>query len=187
MSGGSIAALVLGGLTLVWLIATFNRLVGLRQHLKESWADIDVELKRRHELIPNLVETVKGYAAHERTVLDRVLALRVRAMTDHRDVSALAADESALMRGVRDLFAVVENYPTLKADRHFLALQTQLALTEDRIAAARRFYNGNVRDYTVLRQSFPPSLVASVFRFTEPVGYFELASDAERVVPRVGV
>lgn len=182
-----IALIVAGLLALLWFVATFNRFVGLRQHLRESWAGIDVELKRRHELIPNLVQTVKGYVAHERAVFERVAELRTRAMAEHRDASAVAADESALMLGLKELFAVVENYPTIKADRHFLELQRQLALTEDRIAAARRFYNGNVREYTVLRESFPPTIVASLFRFTEPVGYFELASDAERVVPRVEV
>ena len=181
--------IVLGAaaLAVVWLIGNYNRLVNLRQSIKESWSDIDVELKRRHDLIPNLVQTVQGYMAHERGVLERVTQFRDRAARDTENRKALGEAETHLMRAVKDLFAVVENYPDLKADRHFLALQKELAVTEDRIAAARRLYNGNVRGYVVLRQSFPVNLIASLFGFTEGVDYFELASDAERVVPRVAV
>ena len=169
---------------LIWLIATYNRFVRLRQHLKESWADIDVELKRRYELIPNLVATVKGYAAHEKEVLEQVTALRNRAAANRGSAASQAVDESALMLGVRKLFAVVEGYPDLKASTGFMALQEQLAETEDRIAAARRFFNGNVRDMNSLRESFPSSIVAGMFNF-EAGSFFELDSTAERVVPRV--
>lgn len=169
---------------LIWLIATYNRFVRLRQHLKESWSDIDVELKRRYELIPNLVATVKGYAAHEREVLESVTELRNRAASNRGSAASQAVDESALMLGVRKLFAVAEAYPDLKANANFLALQEQLAETEDRIAAARRFFNGNVRDMNSLRESFPSSIVASMFGF-EAGTFFELESEAERVVPRV--
>ena len=169
---------------LIWLIATYNRFVRLRQHLKESWADIDVELKRRYELIPNLVATVKGYAAHEKEVLEQVTALRNRAAANRGSAASQAVDESALMLGVRKLFAVVEGYPDLKASTGFMALQEQLAETEDRIAAARRFFNGNVRDMNTLRESFPSSIVAGMFDF-EAGPFFELESEAERVVPRV--
>lgn len=185
MSPGVIVLLAAGALLSVWFIVNYNRLVGLRQEIKESWSGIDVELKRRHDLIPNLVETVKGYAAHERTVLERVVDLRNHAAHTRISRRMLAERETELMRGLKELFVVVENYPTLKADRHYLELQKQLAMTEDRIAASRRFYNGNVREYTVLRQSFPVNLIAGSFGFTEDVDYFELASDAERVVPRV--
>lgn len=170
----------------IWLIATFNRFVRLRQHIKESWADIDVELKRRHELIPNLVETVKGYAAHERTVLDKVVELRNRAAAEHKEPGSLAKDESALMMGLKQVFVIAEAYPSLKADGNFLSLQRELANTEDRIAAARRFYNGNIRDLNGLCQQFPTNLVAGVFGFT-PGSFFELSGEAERVVPRLNM
>ena len=169
---------------LVWLIATFNRFVRLRQHIKESWADIDVELKRRYDLIPNLVETVKGYAAHERGVLERVIELRNKAAANHGAAASQALDESALLVGLKQVFAVAEAYPRLKADTNYLALQQELANTEDRIAAARRFFNGNVREMNGLCQQFPTNLVGSVFKF-EPGTFFELSSEAERVVPRV--
>ena len=171
-------------LPLVWLIATFNRFVRVRQHLKESWADIDVELKRRYDLIPNLVETVKGYAAHERETLEKVVELRDRAAANHGPASSQAADESALMLGLKQVFAIAEAYPRLKADANFLELQRELANTEDRIAASRRFYNGNVRDLNQLRETFPSNLIAGVFGF-EGGTFFELESAAERVVPRV--
>lgn len=186
MSPGLIALLAAGSVILIWTVLTHNRFVRLEQHLRDSWAGIDVELKRRHDLIPNLVRVVKGYAAHERTVLEQVTELRGRAAADHPDRTQLARDETRLMRAVKQLFAVVEGYPELKADRHFLELQEELALTEDRIAAARRFYNGNVRDFIVLRDSFPATLVAQVFGYKgKDPGYFELTADAERVVPRV--
>jgi LemA protein len=170
----------------VWYIATFNRFVRLRQQISESWADVDVELKRRYDLIPNLVATVRGYAAHERDVLQRVVELRDRAAANHGAPDSQASDETALMLGVRQLFAVVEAYPQLKADRQFLALQQELAMTEDRIAAARRFYNGNVRELNAMCQTFPASMVAGMAR-AQPQPFFELSSDAERVVPRVAI
>jgi LemA protein len=171
---------------LIWLIANYNRFVRLRQHIKESWADIDVEMKRRYELIPNVVNTVKGYAAHERDVLERVTELRNRAVASTGTPASQAADESALLLGLRQLFVVAENYPQLRADAHFLSLQKELANTEDRIAAARRFFNANVRDLNQLCQSFPTNLIAALFGIT-PQTYFELESQAERVVPRVRV
>ena len=177
-----LAACVL--MPMVWLIANFNRFVRVRQQIRESWADIDVELKRRYELIPNLVETVKGYTKHERDVLESVIKLRNKAMANEGPASGQAVDETALQIGVKRLFAVAEAYPTLKADAHFLALQQELANTEDRIAAARRFFNGNVREMNQLCGLFPTSFIASAFGF-EPATYFELSSEAERVVPRV--
>ena len=181
--------MILGGaalLALVWFIATFNRFVKVRQHIRESWSDIDVELKRRYDLLPNLVETVKGYAAHERSVLEEVVQLRNRAAANNGPAGEQAADETALAIGVKHLFAVAENYPQLKADAHFLSLQEELAVTEDRLAAARRFFNGNVRELNQLCESFPTNLVAGMFGF-ERSSYFELSSEAERVVPRVSV
>ncbi len=171
-------------LVLVWAAATYNRMARLRQHIRESWSGVDVELRRRYELIPNLVETVRGYARHEREVLEEVTRLRDRAMANHGAVAGQATDETAMLLALKRLFALVESYPGLKADRHFLALQKELANTEDRIAAARRFYNANVREQTQLCETFPTNIVASMFGF-QGGEYFELSSDAERVVPRV--
>jgi len=174
-------------LPLIWVIANYNRLVRVQQHIRESWGDIDVELKRRYDLIPNLVETVKGYAKHERETLEKVVELRNRAAANNGPASSQAVDESALLIALRQLFVRVEAYPQLRADAHFLALQQELAETEDRIAAARRFYNGNVREMNQLCGMFPTNLLANAFGFTGSASYFELENDAERVVPRVRV
>ncbi len=177
-----IAAVVV--LALLWAVVNYNRMARLRQHIRESWSDIDVELKRRYELIPNLVETVKGYAKHERETLEQVTALRNRAQQNTGSAGSQALDESALLLVLKKLFALVERYPTLKADANFLVLQKELANTEDRVAASRRFYNANIREMSQLCETIPTNLIASMFGF---VGgdYFELDSAAERVVPRV--
>ena len=180
LGGGVAVALVL----LIWSVLTYNRFVQLRRHVQESWADIDVELKRRYELIPNLVATVKGYAVYERESIEQLVELRAKAMESRGSAVSQAVDESALMIGLKRVFAVVEGYPELKASTHYLALQRELANTEDRIAAARRFYNGNVRDMNVLLESFPAGVIGRKFDF-EPATFFELAHEAERVVPRV--
>jgi len=185
MSPGLGVSLFILAVILIWVIATVNRFVRLRQHLRESWADIDVELKRRYDLIPNLVETVKGYALHEKEVLTRLVELRNLAVSNQGAASSQAKDESQLMLGLKQLFALAEGYPELKADQNFLELQKQLALTEDRIAAARRFYNANARTLNVLRESLPTNLIAKVLT-VEPATFFELTTEAERVVPRVG-
>ncbi len=169
---------------LAWLLVNYNRLVRLRQHLRESWSDIDVELKRRYELIPNLVETVKGYARHEREVLEEVTTLRGKAAANEGTAASQAVDETALLLGLKKLFVRVEAYPDLKADTNFLALQKELALTEDRIAAARRFYNANVREMRQLCEAVPTNLVAAAFGF-QGGDFFELDNDAERIVPRI--
>lgn len=183
METGIVILVVATLVVVVWWIATYNRFVRLEQALKESWSDIDVELKRRYELIPNLVETVKGYAKHERELFERVTALRNRAALNNGPAASQARDEAALLGGLRALFAVVEGYPELKSDAHFRALQEELAITEDRIAAARRFFNGNVRDLKNLKESFPTSLVAGVKGVQDP-SFFELDDAIERVVPR---
>ncbi|MHC4209484.1 MAG: LemA family protein [Planctomycetota bacterium] len=178
---------IIGGvllLGLLWVVLNYNRMARLRQHILESWSGIDVELKRRYELIPNLVETVKGYARHEREVLEEVTSLRNRAVASDGSAASQAVDESALLLALKKLFAVIEAYPTLKADGNFLALQRELSITEDRIAAARRFYNGNVREMSQLCQTFPTNLLASAFNF-EGGDYFELERAAERVVPQI--
>ncbi|MFO1076225.1 MAG: LemA family protein [Planctomycetota bacterium] len=171
---------------LLWWIGTYNRFVRLKHTVRESWADVDVELKRRYDLIPNLVETVKGYAKHERDVLERVVALRNTAMQNHGSAASQASDERALLVGLKSLFVVAESYPQLKSDANFRALQEELAVTEDRIAAARRFFNGNVRELRNLREGFPSSLVGSAMGIEEPT-FFELDDASERVVPRVHV
>ena len=186
MSPPVIILLVVVAVVLIWIMATVNRFVRLKQHMRESWADIDVELKRRYDLIPNLVETVKGYARHEREALERIVELRNRAAENRGTASSQATDESHLMVGLKQLFALAEGYPELKADQHFLELQRQLALTEDRIAAARRFYNGNARTLNILRQSIPTNIIAGFLK-VEPATFFELTHEAERVVPRLGL
>jgi LemA protein len=188
-ASSSVGAWLLGAglivlLPLIWLIATFNRLSRTRQHVRESWADIDVELKRRYDLIPNLLETVKGYAAHERGIFERIAELRSKAQSAHASVGEHAADESSLLLGLKQLFVICERYPTLKADAHFTSLQQELALTEDRIAAARRFFNANVREMNQLCLTVPTNLVAGMFGFAQE-SFFELSSEAERIVPRV--
>ena len=160
-------------LLLLAVVVSYNRFVRQRNLVQESWRQIDVELRRRHDLIPNLVETVKAYAAHERTVLQNVVDARTAAVASGGGVAAQAKAESQLAGSLRGLFAVVENYPDLKAAGPFQQLQSQLAETEDRIAAGRRFYNGNVRALNTRVESFPSSLVASTFNF-EKAEYFEV-------------
>ena len=152
-------------LLLIWAAATYNTLVRLKQHCRESWSGIDTELRRRYYLIPNLVETVKGYAAHEREVLTRVVEARTRAVASTGSPVSQARDENELVGSLRQLFAVSERYPVLKASQNFLALQEELANTEDRIQAARRFYNANVRDLNTRVDVFPSNLIARMFGF----------------------
>lgn len=181
-----IPLIVLGAVLLapaLWLMGTYNGLVRKRNACNESWSSIDSELQRRYDLIPNLVESVRAYAAHERATLESVTQARARAAANHGDPEDQARDENALIGELRRLLVVAEAYPELKADRHFLALQQELALTEDRIARARRFYNANVRDLNIRVASFPANLVANAFRFTARQ-FFEI-EDHARVVPPV--
>jgi len=171
------------GFLLLYGVGTYNKLVRLRQHVRESWSAIDTELKRRYDLIPNLVETVKGYAAHERETLQAVIDARANAVASTGSPAEQARDENVLLGALRQLFAVVESYPDLKANRNFLQLQEELTVTEDRIQAARRFYNANVRDLNTRIEVFPSNLIASMFGF-ERETFFEI-DDAERTVPRV--
>lgn len=189
MEGAPLILVIVAGfgfLVLLWVVGTFNGLVRLRNHCRESWSDIDTELKRRHDLIPNLVETVKGYAAHERQTFERVIAARDRAEAPHDRVRDQAGDESVLSREVGHLFALAEGYPELKADRNFLHLQRELVNTEDRIQAARRFYNANVRDLNNRIEMFPSSLIAGSMDLGN-WDYFEIADLAVREVPTVDV
>jgi len=170
-------------LPILYTIVQYNALVALRNHIRDAWSNIDTELKRRYELIPNLVATVKGYAEHEREVLEQVTQLRNRCVASRGNPREQAVDEVALVGGLKQLLAVVENYPDLKADRHFLQLQTELTTTENRIQAARRFFNGNVRDFRNKCESFPSNLVAGTFGFA-PEEYFRVEPSV-RGVPDV--
>ena len=152
-------------LPVIYIVLTYNTLVALRNHIRDAWSNIDTELKRRYDLIPNLVATVKGYAAHEKEIFERVTQLRSQCMASQGAPHEQAADENQLVDALKQLLAVVENYPQLKADQHFLKLQRELVNTEDRIQAARRFFNGNVRDYRNKCETFPSSVIAGIFGF----------------------
>src|SRR3989344_2900768 len=160
----------------LWVVITYNRFVTLRNRVKEALSDIDVQLKRRYDLIPNLVNTVKGYAAHEQGVFEKVTEARTRAMgaTGMHDK---AAAENMLTGALKSLFAVAEAYPDLKASANFVELQRELRDTEDKIQAARRFYNGNVRDFNISVQSFPTNLLSGMFGFKKEE-FFELGEEA---------
>ena len=152
-------------LIVLWLIATYNGLITKRNRVDEGWSDIEVQLKRRHSLIPNLVETVKGYAKHESQVFEHVTQARAQAISAKTPKEHLAA-ENQLSGALKSLFAVAEAYPELKANENFGKLQDELTDTEDKIQAARRFYNGQVRDFNTKVQTFPTNLVAGAFKFT---------------------
>ena len=178
-----IVIVALVALLVLYGIATYNRLVRLRTQSEEGFSDIDVQLKRRHDLIPNLVETVKGYAAHERQTFENVTAARSNAVAA-RGPEAQAQAENALTGALRQLFAVAEQYPDLKASQNFLELQDELTDTEDKIQAARRFYNMTVRDLNVKIDQFPSSAVAGFGNFQKRE-FFELEEPADREVPQV--
>ncbi len=171
---------------IVWVIATANRFTKVRNHIRESWADVDVALQRRHDLIPNLVETVKGYAAHEQSLFEQIAREREQAQASRTDIAQHARDEAALGHSVGTLIARAEAYPELKASEHFLGLQKELANTEDRIAAARRFYNANVRDYNTMIDQFPSSIIGGMKGAT-PAPFFEATDPSVRDVPFAGV
>lgn len=164
----------IGALIIIWLVLSYNGFVSRVNRAKEAWADIDVQLKRRYDLIPNLVETVKGYAKHESTAFENVTKARAAAM-GATGAPEKAKAENALAGTLKSLFAVAEAYPDLKANQNFLELQRELSDTEDKIQAARRFYNTNVRDLLIALQSFPGNVIASAFGF-KPMDLFELAS-----------
>jgi LemA protein len=160
-------------LPIIYVITTYNTLVALRNHISESWSDVDTELKRRYDLIPNLVSTVKGYAQHERDTLEKVIELRNQCAADRGSIGHQEGSERQLVAGVQKLLALAEAYPDLKADQNFLQLQNELVNTEDRIQAARRFYNGNVRDYRNKCEAFPSNLIAGSFDF-KPHDFFNV-------------
>ncbi len=173
-------------LVIIWIILMYNALARLRQQCREAWSNVDAELKRRYDLVPNLVETVEGYAQHERETLEAVIQARNQAAASNGPIAVQMHDESALVNSLRSLFIVVEKYPELKASDHFLLLQQELANTEDRIQAARRFFNGNVRDYNTRIEVFPSSLVAMVGGF-HPEDFFEVEEAVMRSAPRVRI
>jgi LemA protein len=182
-----IIILVALALVVLWGIIAYNNFVRLVQQTKEAWADIDVQLKRRYDLIPNLVETVKGYAGHERQTLDAVIEARSKATQVHVDptnitpeqITAMAGAEAGLGQALGKLLVVAEAYPDLKANTNFLELQRELSDTENKIQAARRFYNGNVRDLAIAIESFPSNVIANMFSFTGRE-YFELEEEAAK-------
>jgi LemA protein len=167
--------IVLGVLALIAIlgVVSYNRFVSQRQLIKDSWANIDTELRRRYDLIPNLVETVRGYASHERTVFENVTRARAAAASATGSPAEQAAAEGPFVAALRQLFAVVENYPDLKANTNFLALQQELANTEDRLQTSRRFYNANVRQFNERVGQFPSMIIANLFNFEEEE-FFEI-------------
>jgi LemA protein len=170
-------------LVTLWIIVVYNNLIKKRNRSQEAWADIDVQLKRRYNLIPNLIETVKGYASHEKEVLENVTKARTMAM-DAGTIEEKNKAENALAGTLKSLFAVSENYPDLKASQNFVELQRELRDTEDKIQASRRFYNSNVRDLNIKIESFPANLIAKAFNFKK-MDLFEVKEATVRETPKV--
>ncbi len=168
---------------IAWAVVTYNGLIRLRNLVQEAWRQIDVELTRRHDLIGNLVETVKGYAAHERGTLEDVVKARSAAMAPGQSPAAQAESENVLSQALGRLLAIVEAYPDLKANQNFLALQTELTATEDRIASARRYYNATVRDLNTKVETVPSNIIAGLFNI-DRAEYFEAVGE-QREAPRV--
>ena len=185
MNVSSVVIITVGVLIFLWVVGAFNRLVRLRNEIANAFAMIDVQLKRRHDLIPNLVETVKGYATHERELLENVTELRNQARAAPAgDVAARSQIEGMLSGALGRLLAIVENYPDLKANQNFLALQESLQGVEHDIQMARRYYNGATRDLNVMVESFPSNLVAGWFGFGKKP-FFEIEDAAAREAPKV--
>jgi LemA protein len=181
--GPLLLILVIIGAVVVFVIGIYNSLVRLRQQVKNAWSQIDVQLKRRYDLIPNLVETVKGYAKHEKETLERVIQARNVAV-NAQGVEQQAKAENMLTGALRQLFALSESYPDLKANQNFLALQEELATTENRISFARQHYNDSTATYNTRVQSFPANIIAGMFAFH--VGeYFEIEDTTQREAPKV--
>ncbi len=166
-------------LVFLWMILTYNRLINLRNLIRNAWSNVDTELKRRYDLIPNLVNTVKGYAKHEQETLQKLTEARTRCVESTGSVDSQAQEENQLVRALRQVLFVAEDYPDLKASSNFLALQEELVNTEDRIQAARRYFNGNVKDFNNLVQMVPSNLIAGMGGF-KPESYFEIEDSRER-------
>lgn len=170
-------------LLVVFFIAIYNKLVRLKNMVEEGWSGIEVQLKRRANLIPNLIETVKGYMGHERELLTKITDLRAQSM-NARQVGEKGRLEGLLSRSLANVFAVAEGYPDLKANQNFLDLQNQLSDIEEQIQLARRYYNGTVRNMNIKVESFPSNIVAGMFNFTK-AEFFEIEDEADRAVPEV--
>ncbi len=189
MSGGMVLLVVFGGLfflalvIVVWVIGVYNSLVGLRNMVKNAWAQIDVQLKRRHDLIPNLVETVKGYAKHESGTLEAVIAARNQAMKATSIDESIKAEQQ-LGGALGRLMVVMEAYPDLKANANFLSLQEELTSTENKIGFSRQYYNDEVMKFNTRLESFPANMVAGPFGF-KPATFFEVSNEKEREAPQV--
>ncbi len=181
-----IIVLIILALLVMAVIVMFNKLVVLRNRAREAWADIDVQLKRRYDLIPNLVNTVKGYAQHERGVFEKVTEARTRAMSAEQsgDPKKIGEAENMLSGTLKSLFAVAENYPTLRASENFQELQRELSDTENKVQAARRFYNSNVRAINIKIESFPSNIIAKMFNFKK-WDLFEIEAPEQREAPQV--
>ena len=179
------AVIILGVIVALsaFIIGIYNRLIKLRTNVSEAWSGIDVQLKKRYDLIPNLIETVKGYVTHERETLESVTQARVAAI-NARGIENQQNAENQLTRAMSGLFAVAERYPDLKANTNFLQMQQDLSAVEQDIERARRYYNGSVRDQNILIDSFPSNMVAGAFGFTKSP-FFELETEAERAAPKV--
>jgi LemA protein len=162
----------------VWVILSYNRFIVLINHAKEAWSDIDVQLKRRYDLIPNLVNTVKGYATHESGTFDKVTQARTAAMSAS-NIAEKGKAENMLTGALKSVFALAEAYPDLKANQNFLSLQTELSDTENKIQASRRFYNGNVRDLNIAIEAFPGNVIAGIFHFVK-MELFALEEEAAK-------
>lgn len=178
-----IGILIAIAIPILFTIAAYNGLVARRNQVKNAWSQIDVQLKRRHDLIPNLVETVKGYATHEKETLDRVIQARASAVSAH-GTGGIAAAEGELSQALGRLMVVAEQYPNLKANTNFGALQEELSSTENKIGFARQFFNDSVMVYNTKLESFPTNIIAGMFKF-EKEEFFELTDAAERAVPKV--
>ena len=174
--------LIIVVLIILWIILTYNGLIKIRNRSKEAWADIDVQLKRRYDLIPNIVESVKGYASHEKELFEKVTLARSQAMQATGKEKMLA--ENTLTETIKSLFAVAENYPQLKANENFLGLQQELSDTENKIESSRRFYNGTVKEYNISVQVFPSNIIAGLFGF-KPEPLFETTKPEEREAVKV--
>lgn len=183
MSLFAMGFLVVAALLVIWFVAIYNRFIRAKNLAQEGWSGIDVQLKRRHDLIPNLIESVKGYMQYEEKILSKVVELRSRGMSAE-GIREKAAVEGELTQALKSVFALAEAYPDLKANQSFLDLQSNLASVEDQIQLARRYYNGAVRDFNILVESFPSVLVARIFNF-QMMEFFELESATEREVPPV--
>lgn len=167
---------------IIWTIAAYNRFITFRNRADEAWADIEVQLKRRYDLIPNLVNTVKGYATHESATLEKVIAARNSAMQSSGTGAQHAQAENMLSGALKSIFALAESYPDLKANTNFLELQRELSDTENKIQSARRFYNGNVRDFNTMLEVFPSNIIAKMFAFAKKE-FFDIADDGVESKP----